>query len=368
MEIQFKKASKQQAWLRMGISGPAGAGKTYTALKVASGLGGKILVIDTQRGQANHYGNQFEFDIYVLTDHHPDSFIKVINAAIDAGYRHIIIDSVTHEWTGKNGCLELHDQEVDRQKVKNSFTAWNAVTPLHNKFFDTLNCVPAHIIGTIRSKMDYIQDKDDTGRTTVRKVGMGSIQREGSDYEFDILMEIDLAHTGVIQKCRDGENPAYKLDGRVFKKPGAEFVQALKLWLSDGTPAPQVSSEQIAIDGELKSLFLQLGKTETEWPSVYSERIKPLDFSGRAELADKWRHEIARRKVLALREQLLDYLGPEEFNVEVAKLCDGVFDISQLGENTLCSLASELAKTLKKLQAEKPSAPYHMTDRVASGS
>lgn len=301
-EFVIRKAQKSQAWLRMGISGPAGSGKTFTALKVASGLAGergKIAVIDTQRGQADHYGDDFSFDLIELNDHHPESFIRAMNALVKEGYTYIIIDSATHEWTGKNGCLELHE-EVAR-KTKNTFTAWKEVTPLHNKFFDTINNIPANVIGTIRAKQDHVQEKNEqTGKTEVKKVGMGTIQREGADYEFDILMEMDIDHYGTITKCRDGESKA-GMDGKVFKKPGAEFVESLRSWLSSGA-APSLngtqkqSTESDDTDKSLKAIYLEMGKSESEWDSLYAAEIRGIDVATKKKKLDAWQKAANDRK------------------------------------------------------------------------
>ena len=128
----FKKATKEQAKLRMGIIGPAGSGKTYTALLTARNLvpDGKIAVLDTERGSASKYADIFEFDVCELESFHPENYIKTIQAAEEAGYDVLIIDSLSHAWTGKDGALELVDKAAARERG-NSFAAWRHVTPLH---------------------------------------------------------------------------------------------------------------------------------------------------------------------------------------------------------------------------------------------
>lgn len=231
-QFAFKKATKEQSKLRLSIAGPAGAGKTYTGLRLASLLGNKVAVIDTERGSASKYADIFEFDVIELDDFHPENYIAAIRAAEQAGYDTLFIDSTTHEWNGRNGILELHEAAVQRQSSKNSFTAWAKVTPLHQKFIDAiLNC-KCHVLASVRSKTEYVQDKDDRGRTEVRKVGMASVQREGMDYEYDVMLEMSVDHVGVITKTR-----CAALDGRVFTKPGEELADILKSWLSSGAPA-----------------------------------------------------------------------------------------------------------------------------------
>lgn len=239
-QFQIKKATKQQSKLRLSIAGPSGAGKTYTALKLATGLGGKIGVIDTERGSASKYADEFEFDVIELEDFHPQNFIGAIKAFEQGGYDIIVIDSTTHEWNGKNGILELHEAEVSRQRTKNSYTAWAQITPLHTAFIDAILGSRCHVIATVRSKTDYVQERNDRGQTEIRKVGMATIQREGMDYEYDIQLELDIQHTGVITKTR-----CAALDGRVFKKPGAELSDILKQWLTTGVVSESTLIETI---------------------------------------------------------------------------------------------------------------------------
>src|SRR5262245_2423995 len=287
MAIQFRKATKEQSRLRLSIAGPAGSGKTYSALKIATEMsaltGGKIAVIDTERGSASKYSDIFAFDVLELDDFHPESYVEAIKAAEKAGYDILILDSTTHEWNGKNGILELHEAAIQRQRVKNSFTAWADVTPLHNKFIDAILQCKCHVIASVRSKTDYVQDKDQNGRTEVRKVGMAAIRRDSDDYEYDIAIELDLNHNAVISKTR-----CAALDGKVFKKPGRELAEILVAWLSDGaepapaTPepvkqpkpqpepkAPARTAYDEAVDSiidDMKKVYLSGGnRNETEW-------------------------------------------------------------------------------------------------------
>ena len=229
----FRKAVKSQSKARIGIIGPSGSGKTYTALKIASALGEKIAVIDTEYGSASKYADEFEFDVCELSSYDPRYYTKAIQAAGQAGYDVIIIDSLSHAWSGEGGALEL----ADKYKAKyrgNKFAAWSEVTPLHNQLVHAMLGAPAHLIATLRSKMEYIQTKDDKGSVVIKKVGMAPIQRDGMEYEFDIVGDMDLEHNLVISKTR-----CRALDGAVIKKPGEELAKTVRDWLSDGAPAPQ---------------------------------------------------------------------------------------------------------------------------------
>lgn len=227
----FKKATKKQAKARVGISGPAGAGKTYTALRLATAMCERVAVIDTEHGSASKYADEFDFDVLELDDFHPTNYVQAIRAAEAAGYDGLVIDSISHEWSGKNGCLELVEMYAKRNKGGNKFAAWGDVTPLHNEFIEAIHSAQLHIFATMRSKMDYIQTQDDKGRTKIEKVGMAPITRDGVEYEFDIVGEMDLEHTLVITKSR-----CKRLADRVIRFPGEELAKEIKAWLSDGAP------------------------------------------------------------------------------------------------------------------------------------
>jgi len=244
-QFQIKRATKTQSRLRLSIAGPSGSGKTYTALRLASVLGQKIGFIDTERGSASKYADEFEFDVIELDDFHPQSFIGAIKTFEQAGYDLIIIDSTTHEWNGTNGILELHEVAVAKQRTKNNYTAWAEVTPLHTDFINAILQSRCHIIASVRSKTEYVQEKNDRGQTEIRKVGMASIQRADMDYEYDVMLELDVQHTGVITKTR-----CAALDGKVFKKPGNELAQILKHWLTDGVSAEQPKADLKIVKNE----------------------------------------------------------------------------------------------------------------------
>lgn len=254
----FQKATKKQAKARIGIIGPSGSGKTYTALLLATGLGQKIAVIDTEHGSASKYADRFEFDVLELDNYHPQKYIDAIKEAGALGYDVLIIDSLSHAWAGTDGALEL----ADKNSVKyggNKFAAWRDVTPLHNKLVEAIITSPCHVIATMRAKMQYIQTQDDKGKTIIKKVGLEPIQRDGMEYEFDIVADMDIDHNLVITKTR-----CEALDGLVVNKPGKELAETIKAWLTDGAKIekPQQPAETIS-DPQRKRLFaLAKGNTE----------------------------------------------------------------------------------------------------------
>jgi len=233
--MQFTKAEKQQAKARVAITGPAGAGKTYTALSVATSMCSKVAVIDTEHGSASKYADEFSFDVLELQDFHPNNYVEAIKAAQDAGYDGVVIDSASHEWFGKNGCLELVDVYAKR-KGGNSYAAWADVTPLHTGFIESIHQARIHVFATFRSKMDYVQSEDRNGKKSYQKVGMAPVTRDGAEYEFDVVLDMDLEHTGMVSKSR-----CRALADKVFRNPGADVAQQLLSWLNSGAPAPAVA-------------------------------------------------------------------------------------------------------------------------------
>jgi hypothetical protein len=203
----FKKASRVNSKLRLGLAGPAGSGKTMSALRIARGLaevtGDKIAVVDTEKGSAALYCDVVDFDVLPFgPPYKPDRYINAIRLAENFGYGIIILDSISHEWFGEGGVLET----VDRLKgnTKNDFAAWRTVTPKHNEFIEAMLQSSAHVIATMRSKTAYDLVKDErTGKTRPVKVGQAPVQRDGMDYEFTTILDIEVeTHTATSSKDR----------------------------------------------------------------------------------------------------------------------------------------------------------------------
>jgi hypothetical protein len=233
--MAFQKATKTQARLRMALIGPSGSGKTWTALEVASALapGGKVAVIDTERGSASLYSDRFPFDVCELDTFSPQSYVNAIRDAAAAGYEVLVIDSLSHAWSGKGGALEMVDTAAARSKSSNTYFAWRDVTPQHNMLVDAILQAPMHVIVTMRAKTEYIVETVN-GKQVPKKIGMAPIQRDGVEYEFSIVGDLTLDHDLIITKTR-----CSALDGVVVRNPGADLAATLRAWLTDGaTPPP----------------------------------------------------------------------------------------------------------------------------------
>ena len=243
MTLAFKRAQRAQRKARIGLIGPSGSGKTYTALMLAKGLAGssgRIAVIDTENNSAALYADEFEFDVLNLDTFSPEVYVRAIQAAEAAGYDVLIIDSLSHAWAGKDGALEQVDRVARRMQSNNTFAAWREVTPMHNALVDAMVRSRCHLIVTMRSKTEYIVETDPkTGKTAPRKVGLAPIQREGLEYEFDIVADMDLDNHFIVSKTR------YKsLTGQVIHKPTADLGRQIRAWLESGAPMEDVPRAQ----------------------------------------------------------------------------------------------------------------------------
>ncbi len=248
----FKKATKAAAKLRLGLIGPAGSGKTYTALRIAHGLGGRIAVVDTERGSASLYAGErgIDFDVIELDTYEVERFIDAIKDAAAGGYSTIIIDSLSHAWAGKGGILEFVDKAGKRNTGGGNFGAWRDATPRHNALVDAILGAPLHVICTLRSKVEYVVENVG-GRNQVRKVGLQPVQRDGLEYEFTVVGDVTQEHDLLVTKTR-----AAFLKDAVIREAGEELGQQLSAWLADGevapppAPTPSVAREPRAADAE----------------------------------------------------------------------------------------------------------------------
>lgn len=268
----FKKATKAQAKLRQAIIGPAGSGKTLTALKLAVILDDKIAYIDTERGSASKYADQYEFDVLELETFSPENYIQGINEAQKQGYNVLIIDSLSHAWTGKDGILDQVDKETLKAYSGNAFTnGWRKATPKHNALIDAILQANMHVIVTMRTKTEYIIEEDSKGKKVPRKIGLAPIQRDGLEYEFDIVGDMDFDHNFIVSKTR-----CPQLSGQIYPKPGEELGKIILNWLTTGvSPEKKLEEKEqqtINIDSLLE-LFGKLAFSE-EFVDYYKEYLR----------------------------------------------------------------------------------------------
>ncbi|MBX6952692.1 ATP-binding protein [Providencia rettgeri] len=235
--MKFAKALRKKAKLRLALTGPSGSGKTYGALEIAKGLGGKTALIDTEKGSASLYSDRFNFDVLELDPPFtPERFIEAIGAAQEAGYDNLIIDSITHEWSGSGGCLELLDGLAKAKYRGNTWSAWSEITPRHNAFLDAILRSDLHIIATMRSKTETAQVDKGNGKKGVDKLGMKSEQRDGVEYEFTTVLDLNHeTHTAMASKDRTGLFSNAEVT-QLNESTGKKLMD----WLNDGRTKAEV--------------------------------------------------------------------------------------------------------------------------------
>lgn len=280
--LQFTKAVKERAKLRLALIAPPGCGKTYSALAVATSLTpGKVALIDTEHGSAAKYADLFEFDSLELRDFDPENYVAAIQAAERAGYHTVVIDSLSHAWAGKGGALELVDRAAAKSKSGSSFHAWKDVTPKHQALIEAILQSGCHVIATMRSKVEHVYENG-----KVKKVGLQPVQREGMEYEFDLVGDLDQDHKLVITKSRISA-----LSGQVIAKPGAQLAADLRGWLTgaeprkrEETPAP-ASSPPSPVGQPGKITAAQLAEIKTlamAWMKIHGPNPPTKDGAAQA--------------------------------------------------------------------------------------
>lgn len=286
----FTKAVKRAAKLRMALSGPSGAGKTYTALMLARELakGGSVAVIDTERGSASKYADLFDFDVLELDSFAPQKYIEAIRAAAAEGYAVVVIDSLSHAWNGTGGILEQVEQIGKRKYNGNSFKAWGDIKPIENALIEAITGTPLHILATMRSKTEYVVEQNERGKATPRKVGTAPIQRDGFEYEFDVFGEMTPDNELIIQKTRC---PA--LTGQVIAKPGKALADTLATWLNGAAPVapapkptpptPTPIRRAPVADDEPAITFTEAAQADSDAVTDAAPRTVPLLF-------EAWKH------------------------------------------------------------------------------
>ena len=240
--MTLRKATRQKSKIRLGLSAPAGGGKTYSALLIASGMTSwdKIALIDTENGSGDLYSHLGDYNVLSLeAPYTPERYVEAIHQCEKAGMEVIIVDSITHEWDGKGGILDIHSSMTG-----NSFTNWATLTPRHQKFINAILSSPCHVITTVRRKQEYEMTKDNNGKVKVDKVGMKEITREGFEYELTVNLELDIKHNARSSKDRTG----LFMDQPDFV-PSAETGKKILEWCNSGVEVdtrPTLNDEGLA--------------------------------------------------------------------------------------------------------------------------
>lgn len=299
MNFQIQKAQRQKAKLRVGLSGPSGAGKTYSALLLAAGLTGdwaKVCLIDTENGSGSLYSDLGPYNVITLVaPFSPERYIEAIKAAEDAGMEAIVVDSVSHEWDGKGGSLEINEMLAQAKYRGNTWAAWSETTPRHQKFIEAIVQSPAHIITTVRNKVETMQTED----KKVKKVGTKEIQREGFEYELTVNFNVDRENHLVIAS-KDRTGLFIHRDPFVITEGTGEELRA---WNEMGVSDPKAQFLEII---QLLDGHLALG--------LPTEKVDRIEFVKKAvqrltgeNVADQARYETIIGKLKAITDKQLAY-------------------------------------------------------------
>jgi hypothetical protein len=249
----FQKATREQAKLRLALEGPAGYGKTETALRVATVLaeaeGKRVAFVDTEHGSASLYSDRFDFDVVNLSPpFHPDRFVEAIAAAEGAGYGVVVLDSLSHAWAGDGGLLTIVDT-VARTKYKgDTHRAWKDAGEIQQRLTDSILRSGLHVIAAMRTKKDYVREEVG-GKTKIRAAGTKTIQRDEFDYEFTIVGRFDVPVVLSIVKSRCAALPPET----VIDKPGDDFAETLRSWLAEGESTDPTDEQKKRLDSAMKA-------------------------------------------------------------------------------------------------------------------
>jgi hypothetical protein len=270
--MKLQQAERKQAKIKLGLQSPSGAGKTYSALLLAYGLindWSKIAVIDTENHSADLYAHLGNYQVLALEQPFtPERYMEAIEICEKAGMEVIIIDSISHEWEGSGGILDIHGAMMG-----NSFTNWSKVTPRHNAFIQKILQSNSHIIATIRSKQDYVLSEKN-GKMVPEKIGLKGVTREGLDYEFTLVFELDLKHQATATKDRTGlfmDKPSFMIS--------SDTGQLILNWCRSGKTLADIKVDitQVTTVDQLRDIFRSYPNYRSEIEPLCITRKKQLD-------------------------------------------------------------------------------------------
>jgi hypothetical protein len=246
--IQIKKAQRSKVKLKIGLSGVSGSGKTMSALLLAKGIAGdlsRVCVIDTENDSASLYADMGDFStISISPPYSPQRYCEAIVAASKSKqFDVLIIDSVSHEWDGSGGCLEIQESLGGR------FQDWAKVTPMHRQFIDCILQVPMHVITTARRKQDYTMEQNEKGKAQPKKVGLKEVQREGFEYELTVNFDVEINHMALASKDRTGI-----FNSKVPFFINEEIGQKIKEWNEAGADKPVPEPKPTPLPAQPKTL------------------------------------------------------------------------------------------------------------------
>ena len=282
----FQEVVRAKSKLRMALTGVSGAGKTLGALYIAYGLTGdwsRIAVIDTEHERARMYANRTDLGTgkFLYCPLYPpytaEQYTSLVKeaASLVGPDGAVIVDSFSHAWNNEGGVLDVKDK-IAAQAGKNSYTAWNEAGKVQNSLVNTILAVECHMIVTMRSKMDYVMQENERGKTQPVKVGLAPVQRDDTEYEFDIVLDIARSHIATASK-----------DVTFLDKFGEiitpELGRQLKAWLDDGVDPAQLQGEKPIT----KEQWTELSKPYRELPETLQAAYKAFGYNNPSEIRQK---------------------------------------------------------------------------------
>lgn len=260
--MKLQTASRKRSKMKMSCTGPSGSGKTMSSLLVAYGLcsnWSKIAVIDTENHSAELYAHLGNYNVLPLSaPYTPEKYSEAIDVCTDAGMEVIIIDSLTHEW---EYLLDYHSSLQG-----NSFTNWSKVTPRHNDFVQKILQCPSHVIATMRTKQDYVLSEKN-GKMVPEKVGLKTVQRDGMDYEFTLVFDLDIKNNATASKDRTG-----LFSGKPEQKLSIQTGKLIQDWCNAGA---EVTSDDLLLLIKDCTTVQQLRELYNKHPE-YKESMLPF--------------------------------------------------------------------------------------------
>jgi hypothetical protein len=312
MKMKFKPATRRQLKVKAGLMGTAGTGKTWTALSIAEAMAGKdggIAVIDSERGRAEAYAGDFKFDHLPIPSYSPETYIEALALANDTGYDVIVVDGISPEWQGRDGILS----SVDR------FGGWKEATPRHDSFVESLFRLPRHVIVTMRAKTQYsvseVPRESGGFKQEIVKLGVGPVQRDNLEYEFDLLGMMELDHSMRLHKSVIASLPSGTLLTAEADNPralGRQIAFAIREWVETGEA---VETPQEADPGDvayLRTLLREEGFDDALIDTQFRKRRLELGALTSSYVAEQITLSVIRLAEKGLDVDKLQQLQPKE--------------------------------------------------------
>jgi AAA domain len=270
MNLTLRKSSRSKSKIRMALEGPSGSGKTYSALLLAKGMVDQwedIALVDTENGSGDLYSHLGDYNIIGLDPpQSPERYIEAIEICEKQGIKVLILDSLSQGW---EYLLEVHSNMIG-----NSFTNWGKITPRQNALIQKILSSNLHIIATMRTKQDYVINQKN-GKAVPEKIGLKAIQRDGVDYEFTIVLDLDIKHQALASKDRTN----LFMDSSAFtitEETGAKILAWCNEGLEDEKPSLQVRINECKSLKELLLLYNTNPKIRAQYSVEFTDRKRAL--------------------------------------------------------------------------------------------